>query len=350
LVALLLLLQRRQRITAAEAAEELEVSERTARRDLEALSVAGIPVYSERGRGGGWQLIGGARTDLSGLTSAETRALFLVTGPSAAVTPQLKSALRKLVRALPETLQDRAEASAASVVIDPGGWGQTRRLSVPPNLEAIQEAVVDSKQVRLGYMNRAGRRTMRLVHPLGTVQKGTVWYLVASTDEGLRTFRVNRVESVEPTGEPATRPEGFDLADTWKQVVDRVDELRSPIEVTALVEPQLVDVLRWIFERRIEVGPEHIDGRVLVVVRGQHLDALVSQLAGFGERAEITAPFEARAQLARLGAELSAVYSGQPPSSTVDNGSRQDPESTGRSRYALHANEGNASSYELDQL
>ena len=102
LVALLLLLQQRQRVTAAEAAEELEVSERTARRDLEALSMAGLPVYSERGRTGGWRLLGGARTDLSGLTAQEARALFLVAGPASAATPELKAALRKLVRALPE--------------------------------------------------------------------------------------------------------------------------------------------------------------------------------------------------------------------------------------------------------
>jgi predicted DNA-binding transcriptional regulator YafY len=93
LVSLLLLLQQRQRVTAAEAASELEVSERTARRDLEALSAAGIPVYAERGRTGGWRLLGGARTDLSGLNAAEARALFLVAGPAAAATPELKAAL-----------------------------------------------------------------------------------------------------------------------------------------------------------------------------------------------------------------------------------------------------------------
>src|SRR5215510_3831994 len=98
LVATLLLLQARGRVTAAEVAEELEVSVRTARRDLEALAMAGIPVYSQTGRGGGWSLVGGARTDLSGLTAAEAQALFLVAGPSAALTPEAKAALRKLVQ------------------------------------------------------------------------------------------------------------------------------------------------------------------------------------------------------------------------------------------------------------
>jgi predicted DNA-binding transcriptional regulator YafY len=118
LVATLLLLQARGRVTAAEVGDELEVSVRTARRDLEALAMAGIPVYSQTGRGGGWSLVGGARTDLSGLTAAEARALFLVAGPSAAVTREAKAALRKLVRALPETFRDEAEKAAAAVVLD----------------------------------------------------------------------------------------------------------------------------------------------------------------------------------------------------------------------------------------
>ena len=100
LVAILLMLQTRGRVTAAEVATELEISERTARRDLDALGVAGLPVYSMQGRNGGWRLEGGGRTDLSGLTSAETQALFLLAGPRA-TTPELRAALRKLVRALP---------------------------------------------------------------------------------------------------------------------------------------------------------------------------------------------------------------------------------------------------------
>jgi len=117
LVALLLLLQARGTVTAAEVAEELEVSERTARRDLDALAMAGVPVYSKRGRNGGWQLVGGAKTDLTGLTADETRALFLVAGPSSA-TPEVRAALRKLVRALPEPFRASAEAASQAVAKD----------------------------------------------------------------------------------------------------------------------------------------------------------------------------------------------------------------------------------------
>jgi predicted DNA-binding transcriptional regulator YafY len=127
LVAVLLLMQARGRVTAAELASELEVSVATARRDLEALSAAGIPVYPQAGRGGGWSLVGGARTDLSGLSASEAQALFLLLGPATARAAGLdaaRSALRKLVRALPRTFRADAEAAATATMIDPTGWGE----------------------------------------------------------------------------------------------------------------------------------------------------------------------------------------------------------------------------------
>jgi predicted DNA-binding transcriptional regulator YafY len=308
LVSLLLVLQQRQRVTAAEVAAELEVSERTARRDLEALSAAGLPVYSERGRGGGWRLLGGGRTDLSGLNAAEARALFLVAGPAADATPELKAALRKLVRALPEPFRERAEASAASVVVDPGGWGERRRPYRPVHLDALQAAAVEEQQVRLGYTDRGGNPSIRVVHPLGVALKGMVWYLVAGTDDGMRTFRINRVTSVEPTGDPAVRPDGFDLAETWQHVVERVDQLRAPAAVEALVDPDLVEMLRWMFERQVESGTAHPDGRVPVTIRGPRIEMLAAQLAGFGRQVEVTGPPEARDHLRRLTAELAELY------------------------------------------
>ncbi|MCW2703105.1 MAG: regulatory protein DeoR, partial [Blastococcus sp.] len=111
LIAVLLFLQTRGRVTAAEVARELEVSCRTARRDLEALGTAGVPVYSSSGRGGGWSLVGGARTDLSGLTAGEARALFMAAGPATAATPGVQAALRKLLAALPAPLRQGAEAA-----------------------------------------------------------------------------------------------------------------------------------------------------------------------------------------------------------------------------------------------
>ncbi len=122
LAAALLFLQTRQRVTAAGLATELDVSERTARRDLEALASAGIRVYSQAGQGGGWSLVGGARTDLTGLTAPEIRELFLLTGTDTHTSPQTRTALRKLVRALPAPLRDGAEAAARAGVSDGTDW------------------------------------------------------------------------------------------------------------------------------------------------------------------------------------------------------------------------------------
>jgi predicted DNA-binding transcriptional regulator YafY len=307
-VAVLMLLQTRGRVTAAEVAAELEISERTARRDLDALAMAGLPVYSQSGRNGGWQLLGGARTDLSGLNAAEARALFLVAGPSPA-TPELKAALRKLVRALPEPFRADAQAAATSVVIDRNEWGRATPMRAPPQfLDALQLAVIEGEQVELGYIARDRASTTRVVHPLGLAAKGSSWYLVAGTDAGLRTFRVDRVTAVTRTGEKVIRPDAFDLGEAWKLISAEVDQLRAPVRVRAAADVVIVQLLRWVFDTLVRVGPARADGRVDVEVAGPGIAALAGQLAGFGARLEIFEPAELRDALARIGAELTSTY------------------------------------------
>jgi predicted DNA-binding transcriptional regulator YafY len=129
-----------------------------------------------QGRGGGWRLVGGARTDLSGLTATEGRALFLVAGPASSVTPAVKAALRKLVQALPEPFRVQAEAAASSLVIDPQRWGSSRVEPRPPRfLDELEDALIRGVQVRLGYVDREHSETERTVHPLGIVAKGPSW-------------------------------------------------------------------------------------------------------------------------------------------------------------------------------
>ncbi|HET7490056.1 MAG TPA: YafY family protein [Acidimicrobiales bacterium] len=311
LVATLLFLQSRGRVTAAEVAEELEVSVKTARRDLEALSIAGIPVYSQAGRGGGWSLVGGARTDLSGLTAAEARTLFLVAGPSSAVTPEAKAALRKLVQALPETFRAEAEKAAAAIVLDPARWGG-RAPTAPPHLETLQQAVIEGAQVRLGYTDAKGAVSERVVHPLGLVSKGTTWYLLADTDAGRRTFRVWRVRSAEITGEPAARPDGFDLRAAWDEVVATLDEHRSTRTVTALVDPSLLRWLRAHFGTRLTVGAAGDDGRLPVELAFPEHHDPARELCAYGEGLEVLGPPEVRAALAAIGAGLVRRYTEVP--------------------------------------
>jgi predicted DNA-binding transcriptional regulator YafY len=309
LVAILLLLQQREQVTAADVAVELEVSERTARRDLDALAMAGVPVYSVQGRGGGWRLVGGARTDLSGLTAGEARALFLVAGPASTATPAVKAALRKLVRALPEPFREQAEAAAASMVVDPERWGSSQVPHRAPRLlDDVQEAVIRGVQVRLGYVDRGGSETERTVHPLGVVAKGSTWYLVADTDTGRRTFRIDRMSSVESTDEPARRPEGFDLAASWREIADELDRRRTPLEVRAVCTPDGIRVLRMAFGGRLDVGGATPDGRVEVVIRGSDEYILAGELSGLVEWIEVTGPQGVRDQLAAIGEALTARY------------------------------------------
>ena len=311
LVATLLVLQSRGRVTAAEVAEELEVSIKTARRDLEALSMAGIPVYSQAGKGGGWSLIGGARTDLSGLTAAEARTLFLVAGPSSTATPEAKAALRKLVQALPETFRADAEAAASAVVLDPAHWGgcTTPR---PPHLDALQEAVVTGRQVRLGYSDRARSETERVVHPLGLVEKGTVWYLVAGTDAGMRTFRLSRVRSVVMTEDAVVRPADFDLAEQWRSVVETIEEFRTTTRAVVRIAPGPAVGLRQQFASSFTELRRLDDGRVEVEVGAARPGILAEQLAGWGAMIEVTSPDEVREHLGRIGRELVERYGVSP--------------------------------------
>jgi predicted DNA-binding transcriptional regulator YafY len=177
LVAIVLLLQVRGRLSAADIAGRLEVSERTARRDLDALCAAGVPVYPQRGRGGGWQLLGGHRLDLSGLDGHEAEALLLATDPGAsALAPDLADRLaavrRKVMAALPEPLRIRAEAAAERVLYDPSRWGPGSDLAASgpapeSHLGQVRRAMVEEHQVVICYQPPGRPAGERKVHPGG---------------------------------------------------------------------------------------------------------------------------------------------------------------------------------------
>ena len=309
LIATLLLLQARGRVTAAQVARELEVSVRTARRDLEALGTAGVPVYSVAGRGGGWALVGGARTDLSGLTAGEARALFLAAGPAGAAMPAVQGALRKLAQALPAPLREPARTAATAVVVDPASWDR-EPLPAPEHLPALERAVVEGERVRLDYTGRSREPSSREVDPLGLVAKGGVWYLVAGTAAGARTFRVDRVRAVVGTGAPVERPEGFDLAAAWASSAAAVEDRRAGVRVRALADREALGQLRLRFGTRLTVGEAGADGRVPVELAGPALAFVAAEVAGFGRRVQVLDPPEARALLAELARELTQVYAG----------------------------------------
>lgn len=316
LISLLMFLQSKGRVTASEVAAELEVSERTARRDLEALAMSGVPLYSQHGRGGGWQLIGGATTNLSGLSADEARALFLAIGPSASSTPQLMGALRKLGSAIPETFRADAEAASMAVKIDAGGWSSVGPGPAVPHLDALTNAVVERTQTELTYESPRSGPSTRVVHPLGLVTKRNVWYLVADSDppgqsDGRRTFRLDRVQQVTPLDRPVVRPVDFDLDAAWENIVTDVRTMQSGERLRVRVDPHMLGPLTWLYSGRHTIEATLDDGRTELLLTDTSQQALAGQLAGFGAALEIVDPSKVLlAEFARIAGELVGLYGG----------------------------------------
>jgi predicted DNA-binding transcriptional regulator YafY len=221
----------------------------------------------------------------------------------------VKAALRKLVRALPETFRSDAEAASAAVVIDPADWGRSSKDRPPPqHLEAVQRAVIEGRQVTLGYVARDQAPSTRVVHPLGLATKNRAWYLVADTVAGLRTFRVDRMTSVAPTGDAVVRPDGFDLAAAWKLITAEVDAKRVPVRARGSAAIEIVGLLRMMFGTSVSIGPTDAAGRVEIEVAGASVEALAGELAGLGSGVEVREPTEVRERLGTIGAELVATY------------------------------------------
>lgn len=302
LVAIVLLLQVHGQLTAGQLADMLETSERTIRRDLDALCVAGVPLYAQRGRGGGWALLGGNRIDLSGLTADEARALFSM--GAAPGGKDLRSALRKVLAALPAPLRDIATAAEKVAHVDRAAWG--RAADDPPALPALQQAVMARVQVDIDYAKPGGDPQRRRVHPYGLVAKAGVWYLLGGTDGGRRTFRVSRVHAVAPTDEPAELPDGFDLAGAWDEAQrdfrGRMAVVEVELEVAASAVLRLTAMLRgWASvgeDRAVRPGWRRItasfpDVRVAAV-----------NLATWADTVRVVSPPEVRQELRRLGEAL----------------------------------------------
>lgn len=303
LVSTLLLMQARGTVTARELATELEISVATARRDLEALSAAGIPVYPQRGRGGGWQLLGGGRTDLSGLNFGEMQALFTLLGPEAAISPEVAAAARKLVRALPESFRTSALAASGAVVVDRERWGRVP--APPPELrDRLRDAIVARRRIRFGY--RDGEVA---ADPWGLVDKTGLWYLLADPGGGVRTYRVDRMRGLELDAATFTPPADLDLDAVWDGIRSRLEQRRNAVTAIVRVPAAVAGPLRDVLGARHvrELGTEP-DGRLRLEVGSNTTQMLARQLAGWEPEADVEGPPEVRAALAALGRSLAERY------------------------------------------
>ena len=226
LVSLVLLLRRRGRLSAATLARELEVSTRTVLRDIEALSAAGVPVYAERGRHGGFELLPGFQTELTGLTHDEALAL-LVAGSRRGVQafglgPALASAMLKVVDALPDGHRDVATGAARRLLIDPETDLLSRPLAaaeeVPDAVMAgVRRAVFAGRRLRIRYAAVGQAPRWRTVDPIGLVTARGQGYLLATRSGEDRTYRLSRILAAEELDEPARRPDDVDLDQAWRE-------------------------------------------------------------------------------------------------------------------------------------
>jgi predicted DNA-binding transcriptional regulator YafY len=346
LLEMLLLLQARGQVTARELAERLEVSPRTVYRDAEALSSAGVPLYAERGRAGGIRLLPGYRTDVTGLTRDEARALFVLTtgGPQEdlGLGSAARSAILKVMRAVPEPFRPAATATSQRILVDPAGW--MRAPDPVGRLGVLQAAVFTDRRVRLRYrssgprvlegaaspgLRSEGRATRegdairrpeasaeaersageRVVDPYGLVCKAGVWYLVADSDGEPRLFRVSRVASAVVDEEPVRRRDGVELAQVWASLRRQVEDRPAGLLVTARVRRELLDMVGRICAANLD-GPVPADpGEAWVVVRLRYGGVPAARmLLGFGAGVEVLSPEEVRADLARVAAEVVAAY------------------------------------------
>jgi predicted DNA-binding transcriptional regulator YafY len=225
LVTLLFTLQRLRGATAAELARELEVSERTIYRDVAALSAAGVPLWTEPGRGGGIRLLDGWRTRLDGLTAQEAAAIFAVGAPQVlaelGMSAALAGAQAKLLATLPADLREHARAVAQRFHLDAPGWFHTPQQVT--QLAAVAEAVWDQQRLRVGYRRGRDQVVERTLDPLGLVLKAGTWYVAGRVEGTVRTYRVDRIADAHPTGERFERPVDFDLAEWWAGAAARFE-------------------------------------------------------------------------------------------------------------------------------
>ncbi|MFI0242369.1 helix-turn-helix transcriptional regulator [Streptomyces sp. NPDC016845] len=314
LLSILLLLQTRGRVPAHELAARLEVSTRTIYRDIEALSTAGVPVYAERGRAGGITLLQGYRTDVTGLTADESRALFIAaargTHEALGLDAAIGSALRKVMAALPEPHRPAAELTARRILVEPSRW-----MGPPPHeadIGALRDAVFADRRLRIRYRHSgADAPRTYTVDPYGLVCKAGVWYLVADRRSVPRLFRADRVHAATPTQAPVRRRAGVELADVWELLKRRVEVRPAAVEVTARVRRPRFDLFLRMCGNSLTAHPEDDGTSEWITVRlGYEALGAVRSLAPFAADVEVLEPPEARAELARCAAAITALYAG----------------------------------------
>ncbi|MFF3286316.1 helix-turn-helix transcriptional regulator [Streptomyces sp. NPDC003023] len=314
LVSILLLLQTRGRMTAAQLAEELEVSVRTVYRDVEALHSAGVPLYGDAGHAGGYQLLAGYRTRLTGLSAGEAEALFLsgVPGPAAelGLGSALAAAQLKLRAALPERLRDQADRMRSRFHLDAPGWYAAA--DEVPHLTAVADAVWHSRVLEIRYRRwKEPTDVDRRLEPYGLVLKAGRWYVVAGP--GPRTFRVDQILELTAAPEEFEAPEDFDLAAYWKEYQADFHARLHREEALVRLSPVAVARLTGRAAAALaETGSPEADGWTRAVLPIESRERAYAEFLALGDEAEVLGPPALRARIAATVRALAARYTDTP--------------------------------------
>ncbi|MFC7535223.1 helix-turn-helix transcriptional regulator [Actinoplanes sp. GCM10030250] len=317
LISLLLLLQDRGRLTAQQLAGELEVSVRTVYRDVEALAASGVPVYAELGAGGGYQLLDGYRTRLTGLTPQEAGSIFLAGVPDAAAELGLGAVLTtaelKLRAALPARLNRHVDEIRDRFHLDAAGW--FRETETHPHLAALAGAVWNRRRCRMRYQRwRVPREVDRLIDPLGIVLKAGVWYFVARVEEDLRTYRVATILDLDVLDETFDRPGDFDLAATWAQWAADFERRLHRDVATVRLAPAALDRIPYLMTRAMarnvddRLGPPEADGWTTVTLPIESVRHAHAEFLRLGADVEVLEPAELRELMRTSAAAMAELY------------------------------------------
>ena len=314
LLSIVLLLQTHGQLTSRSLAARLEVSERTIHRDMEALSVSGIPVFAERGSTGGWSLLGEYRTNLTGLNEAEIQSLFVTQPPKLLADLRLKKAsegaLLKLLAALPAMYRQGAEQARKRIHIDTAGWARLEE--AVPLLPVLQDAIWSERRLRFRYQRGPGCDDVeREVDPLGLVAKGSAWYLVAGIGADVRTYRISRIASAEVLDQRCAVPANFDLAAFWETSTTKFKSAPPNYVAQFRVAPDVFPRLRFAgrFARVGDTVDTDLNGWIVVNV-GFDVEEIACEFAlGFGAKLEVIEPRSLREKVIAAAKQVIEFYS-----------------------------------------
>lgn len=294
LLAILILLQLRTRLTAQNLADEFEVSLRTIYRDIDALSAAGVPVYGEKGPGGGFRLLGGYKTQLTGLDAGEAQALPLIGLPGAAADlgmgREMQQAKGKLMAALPAGAAEGAGRIAARFHLDTLDW--YRAADEAQLLPALARAVLDDRLITMRYDSWRGEHDWQ-AEPLGLVLKGGTWYLVARARDKMRTFRISEIRALTVQDDPFDRDADFDLAAYWAASLDRFEAQLRPLKIRLSVSPEAARLLArdgTYAADALAAGSEAEGGWRLVSLPVESIPQAALLLLGLGQGVDVLDP------------------------------------------------------------